>query len=66
LVGIEAARCFPGPRERWRWRGKIGFAGTLLHGAEALAEAEEAGRKPIWGREEATPLGPLKAASAAT
>ena len=46
--------------------GKTGFAGTLLHGAGALAEAEEAGRKPVWGREEVKPLGPLKAASAAT
>ena len=30
------ARCFPGPRERWGWRGKSGFAGTRLHGAGAL------------------------------
>ena len=54
----SSVSCFPGPREWWGWRGKTGFAGTRLHGAGALAQAEEAGRKPVWGREGATPLGP--------
>ena len=33
-----------------------GFAGTLLHEDGALAEAEEAGRKPLAARRGAVPL----------
>src|ERR1700722_938671 len=61
--------CFPGPRERWRWKGKTGFSGT--ENATKLNPLSwgnfvcRFGWKPVWGREEATPLGPRYAASAA-
>ena len=53
------ARCFPGPRERWGWRGRRGFAGTRLHGAEALGRRwRKLGGSALRGREGAKPLGP--------
>ena len=61
----SAARRFPGPRERWGWTGKASSQGPGCTEPKRKRKAEEAGRKPVWGREGATPLGPLYAASAA-
>jgi hypothetical protein len=61
--------CFPGPRERWGWKGKTGFAGnrdetklTALQGSFVFV----LGGSLFWGREGAKPLGPHGAASVAT
>ncbi len=59
------ARCFPGPRERWGWRGKSGFAGTLLHGAEAQRRRRKPGGSRFGGEKGQSPSAPLIAASAA-
>ncbi len=45
--------------------GKQASRGPGCTEPESFTEAEEAGRKPVWGREGAKPLGPRQAASAA-
>jgi len=60
-----APRCFPGPRERWGWRGKSGFAGTLLHGAGAQRRRRKLGGSLFGGEKGQSPSAPLYAASAA-
>ena len=53
------ARCFPGPRERWGWRGKSGFAGTLLHGAGAQRRRRKLGGRRFGGEKGQSPSAPL-------
>jgi hypothetical protein len=37
FLGLRSSGgCFPGPRERWGWRGETGFAANRLHAAAAL------------------------------
>jgi hypothetical protein len=60
-------RCFPGPRERWGWKGRSGFPGTRnATKLTALAISSVVlGGSRFRGREGAKLLGPLGAASAA-
>ena len=60
-------RCFPGPRERWGWKGRSVFAGTrnaTKLTASAISSVVLGGSR-FREREGAKLLGPLGAASAA-
>ena len=47
--GEAAPRCFPGPRERWRWKEKTGFSRDPAARSRSAAEAEEAGTEACLG-----------------
>ncbi len=64
----EAARCFPGPRERWGWRGKTGFAGTRYETKLTAYQGNfvfVSGGSLFGGEKGQRPSAPAEAASAA-
>jgi hypothetical protein len=58
VVAKQRLAVFPGPRERWGWSGKTGFAGTRLHGAGVQRRRRKLGGSLFGGEKERSSSAP--------